>query len=832
LAKKTVVLKKLNPILSEADALKSKKNYVDAVRKYREGINFLRLKATDMEGREDEVNNIMAKIDDVHCVEIDDIIANATKLADSKKFNESIQDLNRALKVADNIDNTNLKNKEISVIKLEIRKTDLKSLIEEGIKTNEKEEFDNALGTFKRALNDANDIFSSDVKNSEIIRIKELINQTHSKKIKVKINDANDLKQNAKLNDSIKEYEIALKIAKEMFESKLKDNEVSNLENLINQVYTEKIAPILENGKELINQGKSEDSIDELNKAIKIAEKMFETPLKKSDLKAIGELINPLLAEKISSIKEKGLEITREDNFIQTASKINDAAEIFNDALSVAKNMVDSADKDKQIRDLSNLIEKMCSSGIKIRKEKGIELIKQKQYEKAISEMYSALSIAKNMVNAEEDNKEIAEIKDLVNQIYSSEIDDVLEKAKELLKQKQFENAREIFNEAMTISNKMYLSEAMEKEIGKIKNLLYQSEMKQIVAGGYVSEEQKKFEKQLEDLQKELEEANLITDPERRSKKISEVKLLIDNVYSDQIKLIIEQGNLYAEQNIFDASEKEIDKTLMFVDLIEYTVVKDNELKKIIEATYEYGNLLAKKNTFDNAFKFYDKALSISQNIKDKDIKNGKIKDIKLFYEKELDNKVKQDIKNGKFDIAVKYCEKAISLDEKYAESYQNLGNAYIYKKEYGNAIENFKRVVELVPNHVNAWNDMGLACELKGDYDNALKSLNSAIEIDSNNSVAWFRRGNVYKSKNESSQAIDNYRNATELDQNHAKSWLFLGSIYYENKDYDNAMKCFDKAIQLDSGIKNQINTQISEMKKLIDKIQQKLIELFKNKY
>ncbi len=302
MAKKTVVLKKLNPILSEADALKSKKNYVDAVRKYREGINFLRLKATDMEGREDEVNNIMVKINDVHCVEIGDIIANATKLTDSKAFNEVIQDLNRALKVADNIDNTNLKNKEINVIKLEIRKTDLKTLIEKGIKTNEKEEFDNALEIYKRVLNDANDIFSSDAKNIEIIRIKELINQSYSKKIKVKINNANKLKQNAKLDESIKEYEIALNITKEMFESKLKDNEVSNLENLINQIYAEKISPILENGKDLINQGKSEDSIDELNKAIEMAEKMFETSLKKSELNAIGVLINPLLTEKITSI--------------------------------------------------------------------------------------------------------------------------------------------------------------------------------------------------------------------------------------------------------------------------------------------------------------------------------------------------------------------------------------------------------------------------------------------------------------------------------------------------------------------------------------------------
>ena len=41
MAKKSSALKKLNPILKEANNLKNQNNYEDAVRKFREGISFI-----------------------------------------------------------------------------------------------------------------------------------------------------------------------------------------------------------------------------------------------------------------------------------------------------------------------------------------------------------------------------------------------------------------------------------------------------------------------------------------------------------------------------------------------------------------------------------------------------------------------------------------------------------------------------------------------------------------------------------------------------------------------------------------------------------------------
>ncbi|MFX0186135.1 MAG: tetratricopeptide repeat protein [Candidatus Hodarchaeota archaeon] len=831
MAKKSSILKKLNPILQEADDLTNKKNYKEAVRKYREGINFLRLKATSMEDREIEVKKIIKKIDQTYSAEINDVIKQTNHLVEIKEFDEAINNLNNAIDTANNIDDIGLKDSEIKKIKYEISKTDLKVVIEQGKKLKEELKSDNAIEIFKKALNDANEIYSSEPENEDIINIKNLTNQTYSDKIEVIEAQGNQMKQDGKSEEAIKNYENAMNMADKMYESELKEAEISNIKDLINQIHSEKIQPILGKAKELIDQNNPDEAINELKNAINIGNKMFDTNQKKRDFNAIGELINPLLVEKIKPIKERGMQITEEKNYDESVSKVIEAAEIFNNVLKIAKEMVDSEDKNNQLDIITNLIDQTCSAGIKIRKDKGVQYREQKEYEKAISEMYSALSMAKNMACDEDDNVEMDNIKNMINQIYSSEIENILEKGKNELSKKKFEEAREIFNRAMKISNKMYVSDEMEKQISTIKNLLYQSEMKQVVAEGYVTEEQKKFEKELDELNKELERANSITDPESKRKKISDIKHQIDSVYSNQIELLIEQGDLQAEGNKFNKSVQEIDKALKFIDLIEYTVVRDNELKKLISATSEYGNLLAMKNKFEEAFKDYDKALQISELIKDKTIKEEEISKIKLLYEQELDNKVKQDLENGEYDVAIDFCNKAIKLDETYVESYFNMGNAYHNKKDYDKAIEYFNKAVELDPNHVNAWNDMGLAYVLKSEYDNALNSINKALEIDPNYAIAWYRKGNVYKHKNESNQAIESYKKATDLNSDHARAWLFLGSIYYDNKEYDKALEYIEKAIELESEIAKEISPLIKDFKNLANLIQEKLSNLFKNK-
>ena len=831
MAKKSSIMKKVNPLLKDANELKLKKHYDEAVSKYREAVSYVRLKGKDLEDREAEVNKVISLINQTFSTEIRDIISQSKQLVKDKKFDEARDQLKNAINISENIEDSFLKSSEAKNINSALDQTNIKELENQGEIKKEEGKFEEAIEIFNRAMKDVKEKYSSSMGEMEISNIQNLINQTYSDKIKIVMDEASQLKQAGKTDDAIKTYESALDISDNMFDSEMKYTEIAELKNEINIIFSDQIKPNIERGKQLLEQNSEKEARAILITALDIQKKMYESNLKTSDLTKIGELLNPILIKEIESVEDKGKELTNQEDYEQSTKTVSEAAGFFRQALDIANEMANSKEKDGQLEQLTTLIDNTCLAGIKVRQERGIELISQKKFDEAVGEMYSALSIAKNMSPAENENEEIDKIKGLVNEVYIAQTNDVLEEGKELLTQKKYDEARDIFNEAMKVTNKMYVSEETEKKINVIKNYLYQAEMKQVIAEGFLSEEQKKFEKELDNLREELEKANLITDTERRRIKIEEVKHLIDTTYSNQINLLVEQGNQCVEQDQFESAIEMINNALKLIDVIENNIIKDRSLSKIIGATNSYGNDLAGDNQFADAFEDFEKALTIAEKISDKNIKNDEIIKIKEYYTLELNNKAQIDIVTREFDNAIKSCEKSIELDRDFPLSYYNMGNAYLHKKEYDNAINKFKKAVELNPEYREAWNDMGFSYELKMEYDNALNSLKKAIEIDPNYAMAHYNIGNVFKLRNELEKATENYLRVTQLKPDYAKAWLFLASIYHEQKEFNIANQHLEKAIELDPVISEELSPQLKTFKDLNNTLEEKFAELFKNK-
>ena len=831
MAKKSSIMKKVNPLLKDANELKLKKHYDDAISKYREAISIIRLKGKDLEDREAEVNRVNSLINKTFSTEIRDIISQAKQLVKEKKFEDARDQLKNAMNISENIEDSFLKSSEAKNINNALNQANIKELENQGEIKRDEGKFEEAIKIFNRAMTDVREKYSSSLGEVEISIIQNLINQTYFDKIKIVIDNASQLKQSGKLDDAIKTYESALDISDNMFDSELKYTVIAELKNEINIIFSEQIKPNIEMGQQLIEQNSEKEARATLVTALDIQKKMYESNLKSSDLTKIGILLNPILSKEIESVTEKGRELTNQENYEQSTKTVSEAAGFFRQGLDIANEMANSQEKDGQLERLASLVDNTCLAGIKVRQERGIDLISQKKFEDAVGEMYSALSIAKNMSPAENENEEIDKIKGLVNQVYIAKTNEVLEEGKELLTQKKYDEARDVFNGAMKITNQMYVSEETEKKINAIKNFLYQAEMKQVVAEGFLSEEQQKFEKDLENLQEELNKANLITDTERRRIKIEEVKHLIDTTYSNQINLLVEQGDQCVEQDQFESAIEMIDNALKLIDVIENNIIRDSSLSKIIGATNSYGNDLAENTQFADAFEDFEKALTIAEKISDKNIKNDEIIKIKEYYTLELNNKAEIDIETREFDNAIKSCEKSIELDVDFPPSYFNMGNAFHNKKEYDTAINNYKKAGELKPEYKEAWNGMGFSYESKSDYDNALNSLKTAIKIDANYAMAHYNMGNVYKHRNELDNAIESYKKVVELNPNQAKAWLFLASIYHEQKEYNIAIQHLEKAVELEPVISEELGAQVKTFNDLNNTLEEKFAEMFKNK-
>jgi tetratricopeptide (TPR) repeat protein len=780
---KPSILKKLNLIIEEANALKDKNKFQKAIDKFEQALNFINIKVDEPSDKKLEIENIKNAMNQTYSVEINNVIQKAIQLTSQKEFEQARTSFQRALKICENIDDEDLKNVEKSDIYELIIEIDIQELLIRGIKLREEEKkFDESIKVFNDIKANIEKLQDSDGKAEHLSRIKEEIEKSYIAQFKQILQQGTELKQSGQFDEAIKLFEKAKNYIEESFPSDTKKAEIVNIKNLTNEIYSNQIKPIVEKGSELLNQGSTESGIAELKNALIITDKMYDSDLRTLEISIIAELLNPIYIELINPILDEGIEITKKEGFGDSILMINQAVDVFDKALDMTKAMIDSERKEIEIKNISDLINQACLPGINSVKDKSIQLIGQQKHEEAINEVYIALSLAKRMTYPEEENVELEELKNIVNKVYSVEITKVINQGNELAAKKVYDKAIGVFNEALNQTNKMYLTKEMEELVNKIKSHIYDAEVGLLVGEGKLTEEEKAKEKEIEKLRKRLEYAKSIEDDKRRVEEMNKIKKSIDNIHSEEIKLLIEQGNQ-----------------------------------------------LAYKKAFEEAFKFYEKALKVNEMMEEPDVKNKDL--VKESYKRELINKARIEIENKQYDIAIENGRKAVELDEKFVEAYHYIGVAYNFKKKYDAGIENFQKALNYDKNHIESWNLIGVAYEAKNDYDKALENLNKAVEIDPNFSNAWYNIGNVYKQKNEFDKAIESYTKATKIDQEFAKAWFFMGSTYFDKKDYNNATISLEKAIKLDPTLAQEVNPIIKDLKNTIDKLQEILDLSFINR-
>ncbi|MHA2430791.1 MAG: hypothetical protein ACXACC_07135, partial [Promethearchaeota archaeon] len=551
-------LKKLNTMMEQAEKLKTEKKYNKAVEKYLESIRYVEEKIREDADKKDEISNIKTLIDQIYAVEIIDILEKAKKLIDKKDFNDAFTTFDTAIRIAEKIEDLNLKNSELTDINALITHTKIEESIYQGEKLVQEEKYDNAVSYLRDTLDGAAEVYKTKPGHEIISRIKDIINQTYSKKINTLVEQGNQSKVLGNSDLAIKSYEDALKITEELFESNLKNTEITNLRNLVNQIYSNDIKPLVDKGKHFIEQKYFEDAVKEFETALDLAYKMYDSEQKQREINQINEVaadvLNPIYEERIKPILNKGKELTIKENYVEDIVIVSEALGFFEKALEIARRMADSTESRLKLREIEDLMNNTCKARIDLIKDNALRKTAQRDFDGAASELYGAISIAKRMPIPEEENQELKSLKGAVNNAYSSQIEDILREGRALLGQKDYDNALDTFNKALDITNKMYLTEAMEKEVNKIKSFIYQAELKHLVGRGDLVEEQKKFEKELEKLNKKMEYAKTIDDPERRFEEMNKLKKQIDEVHHSEIKLLIEQAEQLAEEHNFDES--------------------------------------------------------------------------------------------------------------------------------------------------------------------------------------------------------------------------------------------------------------------------------------
>ncbi len=119
----------------------------------------------------------------------------------------------------------------------------------------------------------------------------------------------------------------------------------------------------------------------------------------------------------------------------------------------------------------------------------------------------------------------------------------------------------------------------------------------------------------------------------------------------------------------------------------------------------------------------------------------------------------------GEYNNAIEAYQKAVEINPKNDDPYNNMGIAYDEKGDYNNAMEAYQKVVEINPKDDKAYNNMGIAYYDKGEYDNAIKAFLKALKLNPKKDVAYYNMGINYGKKGEYDNAIEAFRKVFELN-------------------------------------------------------------------
>ncbi len=111
----------------------------------------------------------------------------------------------------------------------------------------------------------------------------------------------------------------------------------------------------------------------------------------------------------------------------------------------------------------------------------------------------------------------------------------------------------------------------------------------------------------------------------------------------------------------------------------------------------------------------------------------------------------------AKLEKARAALEKAVSMNDKMAAPFLNLGMVRTDLGDFAGAVEALTKAADLQRNWIAAINELGIAYRKNGDFDNAVKQFRRAISVDDKFAVGHYnlaeseyRRGNIKEAKKE----------------------------------------------------------------------------------
>ncbi len=148
------------------------------------------------------------------------------------------------------------------------------------------------------------------------------------------------------------------------------------------------------------------------------------------------------------------------------------------------------------------------------------------------------------------------------------------------------------------------------------------------------------------------------------------------------------------------------------------------------------------------------------------------------------------------YKYAIDYYKRAIKLDEKQIEAYNNIGVAYNSMHDFKSAISYLKKAISISPNRADLYNNLGISLKGIEDFDTAANCFMEAIKIKGNFSEAQNNLGVLYKQVGRKQLAIRHLNEACKIKPDYVDAHYNLGNLYQEEGNISAAIDCYKTAL------------------------------------
>ena len=158
-----------------------------------------------------------------------------------------------------------------------------------------------------------------------------------------------------------------------------------------------------------------------------------------------------------------------------------------------------------------------------------------------------------------------------------------------------------------------------------------------------------------------------------------------------------------------------------------------------------------------------------------------------------------KELKDEKYDDAVRLFDKATSLDDTYADAYSARGDALKELKDYATALQSYKRALDIDANMVSAYNGRGECYRELGQLDMAFNDFNNAIDLDHGDPSVNANLGMLYVDNRDPTRGLPFLDKAIEQNDQNAKALRSRGLAEAMLQQYDEAIVDLEKSISID---------------------------------